>query len=494
MAGCLPGWRAVRSISVRSAVTAMVTAGLTVAAVWSVPSSSQGSVAPAGAKGAAPAAAPKANPNAELGIPDKIPEVEAANELLKKGKLDEALAELEKAFKKHPPLGPAEHQLGVALANSGNVQQARILLERAALKNPDNPLPVFAFGSLAAADGRLTDAAALFEQAKRLVDAKTDLPGAVRNRWTKDYHAGMAGVAEARADWKSAERHLRAWIALDKTAARPFFALARALFSLEEPKDAAAKEALVRAELDRAIALEPESEPADVTLARFYAAAKDKTRAAERITAAVKADEARPTPRVQLAYADYLLQNGKPAEALPYARRAADLDRENKLGARRLLGLLHRHSRNAAAAEEIFAGLYRDQPGDLFIGTQYAMSLVEQNDPVKRRRAMEVAAVMLQQHPRAVAANATAGWCMLVNDRIEDAGKLLRAAVSGQAADSDTGYYLAVLLDREGKLDEAKKILEQITKTEGGWVYRDAAVDWLKRLSPTSPPAPKTGG
>ena len=88
----------------------------------------------------------------------------------------------------------------------------------------------------------------------------------------------------------------------------------------------------------------------------------------------------------------------------------------------------------------------------------------------------------MRQYPKVGEAASTYGWVLYKFGRLDDAEKVLQAAVSGPSFSADTAYYLArVLIDR-GRDAPAKQLLESALKTTGPFAQRDDAKALLKDL------------
>jgi uncharacterized protein HemY len=80
------------------------------------------------------------------------------------------------------------------------------------------------------------------------------------------------------------------------------------------------------------------------------------------------------------------------------------------------------------------------------------------------------------------------GYATFKNDRAADAEKHLMTAASQGGLSPDAAYFLARVFDKNGKAEDAHKVLKDALAAQGAFVYRaDAQAlfdDLAKRLPP----------
>lgn len=412
---------------------------------------------------------------------DNLPseEEKALVEAVRAGRIEDALKAGETAAKKKPQLGPAPLQIARVFLGAGRRDQARAFMERAATENPESPEVISAFGQLALAEGRVTDALSHLEKLDRLLTADAAKLALDRiKQLRRDFHSGRTSVAELRRDWKTAEVHLNEWLKLDAKNGRARQGLARALFFQDRPDEAAKQ-------LEQAFADDDKLELPAITMGRFYTqkGADGAADAKKWMDKALTDAKHGKSSRVRLAYADWLFTQGKAAEAKPFAAEALAADSRN-VAARRLVGLIARFLKDHPAAISAFDSLLLESPGDAFAANQLALTLLEQGTETGKRRAVELAELNARQYQQAAWALGTLGWIYYKSGRLDDAEKLLGAAVQTGQADADILYFFANVLFDRNRTAEVKKILEAITKAPPGpHMYREDARKWLERLN-----------
>lgn len=429
-----------------------------------------------------PAAEP---PLATQPAPAKSEELQQAEEAFRKGQFDDALAKLREAAKKNPALSPPRLILARMFAAANQGQPARLNLELALTEAPDHPECYVQNGTVALAENRVTDA---------ILNLQTALQLAGAERWTADQRkafqrearSGLAMAFERRGDWAAARGQLAALLELDSanTAARERMAVA--LFRMGKADESFA-------EWQTAAKNNPAADPAELNMARLYAArndaaAGDEKQAEDWFQKALQ--KYAQNARVHQSYAEWLLSLGRLDAAKQHIETASQIDPKSR-ATRLLRGVLARREKNYSAAEKIFEELLRESPADLFAADQLALVLIEQSDPLQQQRAVQLAEVNARQNPRSAEALATLGWVYFRTGRVDDADKVLGQLISGGTAISpDAAYYVAKVLKEKGKPTEARKILEQALKSTTVFANRTEAEKFLAELPKPPEPAP----
>ncbi|NEP87860.1 MAG: tetratricopeptide repeat protein [Okeania sp. SIO2C2] len=119
-----------------------------------------------------------------------------ANQLLREGKLDDAVAAYREAIALNPDFSHAHHNLGEALVKVGQIEEAIAAFGQAVAINPQASWSLYKLGVLLQGKGQFQEAMSYFRQA---VDQKTDVP---------EFYLGLGAVLVKLGQWSEAEQCL----------------------------------------------------------------------------------------------------------------------------------------------------------------------------------------------------------------------------------------------------------------------------------------------
>jgi len=399
-------------------------------------------------------------------------ELDAALAKVRERKIDEALALIQQEAGKHPDWAPPRLILARMLFGTDQAMFGRRALEQSAAESPDHPDIYLTFGALAIGDARISDARLNFANVLKLVETGHWSDNQKR-AFRREAHAGLVTVAEAREDWNGALAELGRWLELDPKNGQARQRLGRALFQLGKLDDAFN-------ELSHAVKDTPTIDPAGVSLAWFYNQKADFAKAGEWFDRAIKAEPE--NSRARIAYASWLLEQGKPTDAKASVDQALKLVPDSTDG-RRVQALVAWHLGDLTSAEKVLEPLHRDLPADLTVTNLLALSLIDQDDLTKRARGLQLAEDAARRSPRSLEILATLGWGHYRMGHLDQAEQALRTAVSGGRTTPDIAYFLARVLFDKGNRVDAQKLLESATKLPGAFAHRDDAGSLLKSLA-----------
>ena len=132
-------------------------------------------------------------------------------------------------------------------------------------------------------------------------------------------------------------------------------------------------------------------------MARLFGLKGDVEKSREWFDYASKLEPA--SARVRVARGAWLLDQGKVPDARSEIDEALKLDPASKDGIR-LKALIAWHLRELPAAEAILEPLHLEAPADLGISNLLALAMVEQDDPAKQSRGLQLAEVNARQSPK----------------------------------------------------------------------------------------------
>jgi len=421
-----------------------------------------------------PVAAEPLGADAAAGSAPKIQEVEDAVALFNQRDLDGALERLEAAAKKHPDLPPAPVMMAQLFARANVAAGVRHWLERAVTDVPNDPEAYAILGNFALNEGRITEAQLLFTKAESLL---ANFKGSTKRKEAllPRVHAGLASVAEYRRDWPTAQKHLEAWLALDPKNAGAMQRLARAMFQQKDAQKA--YEYLKKAKGADPNVLTPEAQ-----LALLYEDYPDHEKAVTWMEQALKV--APNDVRTRLAVARWALLTGDIDKAKEQAAAALQLDPQS-LDAKIMRGIVALFQKDYKAAEMYFEGAHLQSPGSFAASNNLAIALAEQDDPSKRRRALEYAAANVRQNPNnqnTREALSTYGWALYKMGRLDEADQVLGRVVRTGLFGPDTAYYAARVAVDKGRTEEAKRLLNGALKSKRPFSKEEEARALLEQL------------
>ena len=426
--------------------------------------------APTGSDNTAPDPAPAASE-------EQPPELAQAVAAFNERRIGDALKLLHELARKDADIPPAQVVMAQLFNQAKLGNYVRPSLEQAVIDAPDDPEAYVLLGELALRDRRVTDAHLLYTKASELVPA---LKSAKRKQILEPrVFSGLAGVAEARRDWATAQRYLEACLKADldnvafKVNARQRFA--RVLFQQKKPKEALEQ-------LRAAKATDPKVLTPEVTLAQLYERAGDHKAAKEwmKHAAGVVAKADLPT---QLAVARWALETEELVEAERYAVAALKID-STSVQANVLRGLIALFQKQYERAESYFFAAYRQEPNDFSATNNLALALVEQDDNNKKRQALGYAESNFKNSPNSPDASSTYGWVLYRNGRVTDAERVLRKTAASGNYSPDTAYYIAQVSAERSRPDEAKRLLQAALRSRRPFAMRREAEALLKKLGP----------
>lgn len=417
-------------------------------------------------------------------LPTKIEELENAAHLLAQGKADEAFKLIQEAKRKYPALAPARLILG-RMAMRVNPQQARAVIEQAATEEPEHPAVFLTMADLALGDGRINDA---------ILNASKALELSNQPRWTADQKTGfltqgralLSTAYEMRRDYANALANLTAWHELEPNNGQVRRRLGSAQFQMGKVDEALKN-------FQEAVKDDPSLLPASVLMARSYMEKMDFKKAGEFFERAVQQDGN--NPRVHVAYAEYLLQQGNLAGAKAQAELAAREDPKN-LDVQRMQATVARFSRDYPAAIKLFQAILDNTPGDYFASNQLALILADTSDDAQRKKALQYAQVNARQYENNAAyvidVLSTLGYSLFRTGNVDEARQVMSKCAQlavGRPVSPDTVYFIALTLaNQRVNAEETRRLLKQALDSPGLFFFRaeaQAMYDKLDKEVPT---------
>jgi tetratricopeptide (TPR) repeat protein len=487
----------VRSFS--SLTIALTTGTAILLGGWAVPVSAQ----PAAPASPAPAASPKKT----------YPEVEKAlKTLIQQRNIAGAIKELEEASRHYSELPSAHVMMFQFLGQLKEPAAAKLQLEVAVNKTPSDPEPWVILGNIALQERRVAEATNDFEKAKQLLET---YPNADRKSGLMQQTlSGTAQVAEAKEKWSDAETRLRELLKLDPENLAVHERLAHVLFR-QEDKSGAQKEAYEL--LKQAKEIDKKNAAKNKTLSRFLTPeamigryidqmesgkANPSGKAEEWFTAALRlAPEDLQTRQVVGIWA---LERGKLEIAKKQADAAQDIEKKDpktyahSFIGRMLGGLVALWEKEWGKAEENFQSVIIELPNDFVARNNLALALAEQDDPVKKKRALDYANTNYKDNQNSPDALSTLAWVNFRNGNLDAARLAIEGAIKamgGNLNNPDTATYWAYILHSSNSQQDwqAKEILKAFLDSGRPFSMKKEAQDLFEKVKDAKKPADAAG-
>lgn len=401
------------------------------------------------------------------------PEVESAIQRFRNGDVQGAIDYLNQAKEKYPKLPPTDITLAKMQLAARNGNAVRFLLERAVVDHPDDPEAYLLLADQAFMGGRTTEALALFEYAKPLVEKFDDNEKRKQNFEVRVL-AGRSAVAERRGQWEKAQELLNKWIEADPDSAAAHQRLGVALFKLKKNKPAIEQ-------FNKARELNPDVAHPFVVIGQLFSQEGDKVNAKKAYEKAYKENMA--DAKVAQAYAEWLIQEDELDEAQNVAAKLRELTPDSVI-ALLLDGIVAQMQGNSDRAEQAMQRVLVLDPSNATATNILALLLIESDDPAKRERALSYAQTNAKLFDSSVQANITLGWVLYKLKRGAEATAALQKGAQAGQLQADSAYLVAkIMSEQEGQRDKAAQALEQVLSQKSGlFLFRREAQKLLDEL------------
>jgi tetratricopeptide (TPR) repeat protein len=487
-----------------SSTFALATATLVLLGAWATPVLAQ----PVTSSGTKDTTSPPPNQN-------RYPEVQqAVNLLLSPARdLPGATKLLEGAAKKYPELPTAHVVLYQIFAQLNQPGAARAQLELAVKNNPSDPEAYILLGNIALQERRLFEGSKDFDTAKQVLGpyVNKDRKPALEQQAL----SGIASLAEAREDWKEAENKLQDLLKLspDEPNLVARQRLARALFWQGFAKEA--YEVLKKAKaIDKETAEKNKAREIFLTpeaiMAQYYAQFEAPKTENAKIWFDASLKQAPNDLATRQVVAVWALENGFVSfakEQAVNALRIEDYDaglvpekqkyRGSNVG-HVLRGLVALWEKDWPEAEKDFQSVLLASPNDFVARNNIALALVEQDDPLKKQKALVYADNNRKDNPKSPDASSTLGWVYFRRGEFDLARLALDQAIqlAGGLNNADTATYAAHILFHQGNEWQARELLDGILKADRPFSMKKEAKELFEKVKDARNPntvTPSTG-
>jgi tetratricopeptide (TPR) repeat protein len=353
------------------------------------------------------------------------------------GKYREAAIQYLNALKVDSDFSAAHYELAQTYKHLGQPSEACVELARTVSLRPRDYEARIELGNLLLASGRAAEAQA---QADAVMGAQPNNPGA---------HALLSAIAFRNGQKDQALMEIHRALELDPR--RALFHENLALLQADDPS----KASLVEDELLKAIALDPNSLNARVSLAAFYASGNRLPDAEKTSWDAVAADPASLAARENVA--QIILRRGDPARAEEVLRQASKDFAGIPRGAA-VLAIYYLDSGQLDKAMGEFSSLIVKYPRDAYVQKGYIRVLLGIKD---FRTARSAVAAMMKSRPDDPEVAALNGIVLLSDDDAGDAVIALQKSARIFPKDANIKYWLGEAALSKGDTSLAEQSLRQ---------------------------------
>jgi tetratricopeptide (TPR) repeat protein len=407
------------------------------------------------------------------------PQAKRARQAFNARQFDTCLDHLAGLYLEDPTLPPPPLLLAEILFSQGRLAEMQPLLEQAAGKYKMHPEVYLVCGQVELMHARLANAAVHFEKALAL-----PLPG----DWPESQQAqlqigslqGLATVAERRGDWADADKALATLSELLPNDLNIVERRARALFHAGNTEDALEQ-------FGSLYGVDDSRSPAEAAIAMLYAQSGNFVEADNWFKKAVA--KFPKNGRMYFDYAATLLTAGRTERAVEFADKAeaAGLVEEPfSTEIEMIRGIVAAGDKDYEAAEKRFTKALSKSPGHLQALRRLPLAMIEQSDPAKQRRALQIATIHAQKHPQSAPAQTTLAWVQFKSGKADEARETLKKCPPG--TDPEALYIIAFLMVELGQAEAAKPAilaLQAALKQPGWFPQRSEAEEWVGTVALT---------
>lgn len=381
---------------------------------------------------------------------------------------------------KNPGYPPADVILAALSYATNDQKSGQLLLERAAVKSPDDPAVFSAFARLATNSGRTTDARVLFDKLYSLI-SKEGVDAKIKEFYMAQYLDGMIDIAMTQLRFSDAREML-----LEQRKTLPNHPKVLMVSAELEFKEKNVDKCLEF--LKTMKSTYPKSRAPEAIIASWFQRTGDSDSAEKWIR---KSAELYPNdPQVQLEFASWALNREDFPTAGAAVKKAEEVLTETAFS-KNLKAKIAFARESYGVAEAHYASLIVSQPMDSDVSNMYALCLTESNNQDKYNKALGIATRNLQAMPNNRVAIASLGYIQMRGGDLDQAKLAFAKATQMPGASPEIDYFIGRYLKETGDLPKAKQFVDRALETEGLFLYRSAALKLQKEIESSELPAPK---
>ena len=402
---------------------------------------------------------------------DAQTDISRALELYRQNDFEQAKTLLKKICQADPTLAPPGIFLVQFAATAGQGDRMRFWLDQATWDHPDDPEAFTLLAEFAINDGRLAEAKLLVEKGVSLLE---NIAG------NEDRHQMIANSADSvqgrlyqiREDWDKARLFFEKLAAVDKDNA-DIFARLGFIVANQELYDKAI--AYFQQAIDKGAKL-----PAPKLIVSQIADQQDKTDVADKFfnevmkATDIDAESIRIAVQIQLG-------RGNVAEADKFLQKAIKSE-PNNLDNLLLAGTIDLYKKDYLGAEKRFQDAILINPDSYDAAQGLAQALVEQDNALKKERALAYAKSNVQKFGETPDSMATLAWVCFKSDKRVEAEYLVNLALGAGELTPQNAYYFAEITAAAGQTDKAGLLAKIATGSKSHFRKKAEAEALLKKL------------
>ena len=296
--------------------------------------------------------------------------------------------------------------------------------------------------------------------------------------------AGMAAVAERRAQWDKSYQLLTKMVEADPDNAVSHARLGLTLYRIEKPKEALK-------EFTKARELNPDMPHPYVSVAQLFSQEGDTEKARKAFERAYS--EEKGNEKTAQAFAEWLILQNQ----LDEAQKVAKTLRENAPGSVSALlldGIVAHMQGDSERAEYALQKVLSLEPRHAQASDLLALLLIQRDNVKSKERALSYAELNAERFPNNAQANITKAWVQYkLGNKAEAQKSLEQGSRSGQMR-ADSMYLIAEIMVAEGQKQKAIAALQQGTAQRSGlFVFRREAQALLEKLKSEADSSSESG-
>ncbi len=397
--------------------------------------------------------------------------LESAIQKFQQGQFNDARAALDQARRQDPRLPSTDVLLAKLFSLAQRREVALAMLEQAAINTPDEPDIYLLLGESSLVGNQLTISQLCFDKAAVCMRS-FDKQSPRRRGLAFRLLGGYAAVAERRQQWAKAAGYLKRWAKADATNAVAQQRLARATFETGDQETAYQM-------FQEVVRRDAESASAAAMMAQLLQGKNKIEQAKQYVAQAMQARQA--NLKTRLTVGIWLLTVDEVQHAKRYVQETVQAHPSSS-EAQLLAGVLARLQKNHRAARRYFEQAHRLAPDSFEAANYYALALAADDDAEQRAQGLALAEQTQRKFTNHRPAAIALGWIYYGQGKREQVAKILGRAVLPDQMTPDSNYFVAQIMFDQGRLAQAKGLLETAFRSPILFVYRRDAENLREQI------------